>query len=100
MGNPLEATPDSIETARQRYVSKCRECHGNADRGDGDMAHAGGVPSDFTDDVWQHGESDGEIFLVIQNCVSADMQPYKARVSVDDIWHLVNYLRSLGPKRD
>ena len=44
--------------------------------------------------------SDGEIFLVIQNDVSADMQPYKDRVRVDDIWHLVNYLRSLGPKCD
>ena len=59
--------------------------------------HQGSVPSDFTDDVWQHGESDGEIFLVIKNGVSADMQPYTDRVSVEDVWHLVNYLRSLGP---
>ena len=100
LGNPFEATPDSIATGRQWYVFMCRECHGNAGRGDGDMAHAGGVPSDFTDDVWQHGKSDGEIFLVIQNGVSADMQPYKDRVSADDIWHLVNYLKSFGPKRD
>ena len=98
--NPFEATSASIATGRQRYVFMCRDCHENAGRGDGDMAHAGGVPSDFTDDVWQHGESDGEIFLIIKNGVSADIQPYTDRVSVDDIWHLVNYLRTLGPKRD
>jgi len=53
------------------------------------------VPSDFTDAVWQHGDSDGEIFLVIKEGVSADMQPYKTQIPADDIWHLVNYLRTL-----
>ena len=95
--NPIEPTSDSIATGRQRYVFMCRECHGNAGRGDGDMAHAGGVPSDFTDEVWHHGESDGEIYLVIRDGVSADMQPYRDRITDEDLWHLVNYLRSLGP---
>ena len=56
--NPFAASPDSIAIGRKRYVFMCRECHGNQGQGDGDMAHAGRVPSDFTDDVWQHGESD------------------------------------------
>ncbi len=94
--NPLESTADSRRVGRQRYVFMCRECHGNSGRGDGDMSHAGGVPSDFTDDVWQHGESDGELFTVIKDGVTADMQSYANRLSDDDIWHVVNYLRSLA----
>ena len=94
--NPLESTADSRRIGRQRYVFMCRECHGNSGRGDGDMSHAGGVPSDFTDDVWQHGESDGELFTVIKDGVTADMQSYANRLSDDDIWHVVNYLRSLA----
>ena len=94
--NPLESTADSRRIGRQRYVFMCRECHGNSGRGDGDMSHAGGVPSDFTDDVWQHGESDGELFAVIKDGVTADMQSYANRLSDDDIWHVVNYLRSLA----
>ena len=94
--NPFDATPESIATGRTRYVYSCRQCHGNRGQGDGDMSHAGGVPSDFTDDVWQHGESDGEIFLVIKDGVSADMQPYANQIPDEDIWHLVNYLKSLG----
>ena len=94
--NPIESTPESRATGRQRYAFMCRECHGNRGLGDGDMSHAGGVPSDFTDDVWQHGESDGEIFTVIKEGVTADMQAYATRLSDDDIWHLVNYLRSLA----
>jgi mono/diheme cytochrome c family protein len=93
--NPVPATADSVATGRQWYVFMCRECHGNTGLGDGDMAHAGGVPSDFTDDVWDHGESDGEIFAVIKEGVSADMQGYANRLSDEEIWHVVNYLRSL-----
>ena len=94
--NPIESTAESRAIGRQRYVFMCRECHGNRGRGDGDMAHAGGVPSDFTDDVWDHGESDGEIFAVIKEGVSADMQGYANRLSDEEIWHVVNYLRSLS----
>jgi len=95
--NPTEATQDSIATGRQRYVFMCRDCHGNRGLGDGDMAHAGGDVPDFTDDVWRHGSSDGEIFLVIKEGVSADMQPYAARLEDEEIWHLVNYLKTLSP---
>ena len=95
--NPIEATPESRAAGRQLYVFMCRECHGNSGRGDGDMSHAGGVPSDFTDDVWKHGETDGEIFTVIKEGVTADMQGYANRMNDEQIWHVVNYLRSLGP---
>ena len=95
--NPVEATSESIGRGRQRYVFACRQCHGNRGQGDGDMSHAGGVPSDFTDAIWQHGDSDGEIFLVIKEGVSADMQPYGTQIPDEDIWHLVNYLRTLAP---
>ena len=94
--NPVEATPESLATGRQRYVFMCRQCHGNTGKGDGDMSHAGGVPSDFTDDVWQHGQTDGEIFTVIKEGVSADMQGYANRLGDEDIWHLVNYIKSLS----
>ena len=93
--NPVEATRESLARGRQQYVFECRQCHGNTGRGDGDMAHAGGVPSDFTDDVWQHGGTDGEIFLVIRDGVTADMQGYADQISDEDIWHLVNYIKSL-----
>ena len=95
--NPNEAAQESRAAGRQLYVFMCRECHGNSGRGDGDMSHAGGVPSNFTDDVWQHGATDGEIFTVIKEGVTADMQGYADRMSDEQIWNLVNYLRSLAP---
>ncbi len=94
--NPVETTRASVTTGRQRYVFMCRECHGNRGLGDGDMSHAGGIPSNFTDEVWQHGASDGEIFTVIKEGVTADMQGYANRLQDEDIWHLVNYIKSLS----
>ena len=94
--NPVEATSASVARGRQRYVFSCRQCHGNTGLGDGDMSHAGGVPSDFTDAVWQHGASDGEIFLVIRDGLTADMQAYDGQIPEEDIWHLVNYIKSLA----
>jgi mono/diheme cytochrome c family protein len=46
--------------------------------------------------VWQHGETAGEIFLVIRDGVTADMQPYANQIPEEDIWNLVNYIRSLA----
>ena len=94
--NTVEATRASLATGRQRYVFMCRECHGNRGLGDGDMSHAGGIPSNFTDEVWQHGASDGEMFTVIKEGVTADMQGYANRLRDEDIWHLVNYIKSLS----
>jgi mono/diheme cytochrome c family protein len=95
LANPVEATSASVARGRQRYVFSCRQCHGNTGKGDGDMSHAGGVPSDFTDAVWQHGESDGEIFLVIRDGVTADMLGYQGQIPDEDMWNLVNYIKSL-----
>ena len=97
--NPVPATADSVATGRQWYVFMCRECHGNTGLGDGDMAHAGGDIPDFTDDVWLHGSRDGDLFRVIKEGVTADMQPYAERLDDEDIWHVVNYLRTLGDRR-
>ena len=94
--NPVEPTRESLVAGRQRYVFLCRQCHGNRGAGDGDMSHAGGIPSDFTDDVWTHGGSDGEIFTVIKEGVTADMQGYANQLRDEDIWHLVNYIKSLS----
>ncbi len=96
LSNPVEATPASIARGRQRYVFSCRQCHGNTGLGDGDMSHAGGVPSDFTDAIWQHGETAGEIFLVIRDGMTADMQAYADQIPEEDIWNLVNYIKSLA----
>ncbi|MCC7417974.1 MAG: c-type cytochrome [Acidobacteria bacterium] len=95
--NPVERSPTSIAAGRRIYQRMCERCHGPAGKGDGTSATGAEPPSDLTDDLWAHGSTDGEIYTVIHDGSSIDMDGYAGRVSDTDIWNVVNYLRSLGP---
>jgi mono/diheme cytochrome c family protein len=96
--NPVAATPESVAAGRQSYSRLCARCHGAEGKGDGGGAGAGGQPADLTDETWDFGGSDGEIFSAIREGTSADMESYAERISETETWHLVNYIRSIGPK--
>ncbi len=96
--NPVPSDAASIEEGRKIYLRHCASCHGPQAKGDGGMALAGGTPSNLVDEAWDHGSSDGEIFVVIRDGTSADMEGYKDRLTEKQMWHLINFLRSLGPK--
>ena len=98
VANPVPATAASIAAGRKTYMLLCSRCHGPAGKGDGGGAGAGGQPADFTDEVWEFGSSDGEIFAAIAEGTSADMESYAERIPAQGIWELVNYLRSLKPE--
>jgi cbb3-type cytochrome c oxidase subunit III len=96
---PAASTPESVAAGRQIYSRLCARCHGPAGKGDGGGAGAGGQPADLTDAVWDFGGTDGEIFTVIRDGTSADMEAYGERISETNIWELVAYIRSIGPSR-
>lgn len=96
--NPVPATEQSVAAGRRTYSRLCTRCHGVSGKGDGGGAGAGGQPADFTDEIWEFGASDGEIFSVIHDGTSADMEGYGERLGETEIWELVNFLRSLGPQ--
>jgi mono/diheme cytochrome c family protein len=93
--NAVPSTPDSIAAGRRTFTRLCVRCHGPAGKGDGGGAGAGGQPADLTDQQWDYGASDGEIFTVVRDGTSADMEGYGEQIGDEDIWQLVNYIRSL-----
>lgn len=104
-GNPdaarlTSAVPDSADAraaGRRTYQRLCSRCHGVEGKGDGGGAGAGGQPADFTDAAWIFGASPGEIFTVIRDGTSADMESYAERISEAEMWSLAHYVRSLAP---
>jgi high-affinity iron transporter len=104
--NPISPTPESLANGKRLYDRLCAECHGPTGHGDGETAKklaAAGAPKspDLTDDKWDHGSSDGEMFAVIWNGAPApnsEMKPMKGTLREMDVWHIVNYIRSIGPK--
>lgn len=95
--NPVPSSPESAAAGKRVFSRLCVRCHGPLGKGDGGGAGAGGQPSDLTDAAWDFGSSDGEIFSVIHDGTSADMEGYAEQISDADIWNLVNYIRSIGP---
>jgi mono/diheme cytochrome c family protein len=98
--NPVPRSFQSIAAGRRIYATLCVRCHGPAGKGDGGGAGGGGQPADLTDEVWDHGASDGEIFVVLRDGTSVDMEGYAERVSETDLWNLVHYLRELRTKNE
>ncbi len=96
--NPEAGNAESIEAGKKLYARHCASCHGPQAKGDGGMALSGGTPSDLTDETWDYGSTDGEIFVVIKEGVSADMLAYKEKLNDKQIWQVVTFLRSVGPK--
>ena len=99
VGNPVAATPESIVAGKRAYQRLCMRCHGPGGKGDG-TATTSHEPSDLTGTKWDYGMSDGEIFGVIHDGVSVDMEPYSSRIGDEEIWNLVNYLRTLRSGKD
>jgi mono/diheme cytochrome c family protein len=97
--NPIASTPESLDAGKKAYA-KCASCHGiNGQGGPGnDLIPA--APS-LVDDQWDHGSSDGEVFDNIKNGVPPDfnMVPFKDQLKDEEIWNLVNYIRSIAKKK-
>ncbi len=98
--NPVAASPASIKAGQQLFQKNCRFCHGADAKGDGPMAPEGTHPANLTDDRWDRGSSDGEIYAVIRDGAGPkfDMKGYKSKMTEQEIWNIVNYLRSLQAK--
>lgn len=97
--NPIPYSGESVARGKQFYARFCVKCHGRDGHGDTEMREFLSThPSDLTDATWKYGARDGDIFLVIKNGTEYDMESFGDRLSDERIWHVVNYLRSLGPK--
>ena len=96
--NPEAVNAASIATGKDLYELNCMFCHGEKGLGDGMMAPAG--TANLVDREWKYGSTDGEIFTVIKNGVGPafEMPPGGETLSDTQIWHVVNYLRSISPK--
>src|SRR6185369_6601583 len=100
MKNPVASSPESIKAGQAAFQKNCRFCHGADAKGNGPMAPEGTHPSNLTDDKWDRGSTDGEIFLVIRDGAGPkfDMKGYKSKMTETDIWNVVNYIRSVQAK--
>lgn len=100
MKSPVALTPASITAGAAAYQKYCAFCHGADAKGNGPLAPKDSNPPDLTDATWTHGSTDAQIFTVIANGTgpNSKMAGFKGKMPDQDLWNIINYLRSLGPK--
>ena len=92
--NPVKATAESLARGKKQYGYDCAMCHGDDGAGKGDVGTSMNLKmQDFTDPATLKDRTDGELFYIIKNG-KGDMPPEGDRVKAEQIWDMVNYLRT------
>jgi mono/diheme cytochrome c family protein len=96
--NPVKPSAASIAQGKKIYGYDCAMCHGADGDGKGDLAADMKLKlPDYRDPAALKDKTDGELFYIIKNG-KGDMPAEGDRAKPDDIWNLVNYIRSLAKK--
>jgi mono/diheme cytochrome c family protein len=96
--NPVPADEKSIAAGKQSYLGNCFACHGAQGKGDGPAAVAlKKPPGDLSSEKVQ-AQSDGSIFWKLTQG-RAPMPSYEKLLTEDQRWNVINYVRTLGPKK-
>ncbi|HZY37407.1 MAG TPA: c-type cytochrome [Mucilaginibacter sp.] len=95
MANPVKADAESISAGKALWSLHCSSCHGKKGLGDGSKAaQLKTQPQDMTLASFQ-SQSDGSLFYKTSEGRD-DMPSFKKKIpDQDDIWNLVNYVRTL-----
>ena len=93
-GIPLEVTPALMRRGEERFNINCTICHGPLGAGDGIVKGYGLATVVSLQDDRIRKMSDGEIFDTITHGKNT-MMAYGPRVTVEDRWAIISYLRAL-----
>ena len=95
--SPIPFNRESIARGRAVFARNCTACHGADGKSEVDVvANA----TDLTQPkMWKIGTAEGEIFRSIRDGAGDTMPPFKSQLQKEeDLWHLVNFIRSLWPE--
>lgn len=96
--NPAKPTPESIALGKKTFVYDCAMCHGKEGAGDGDLADSMHLKlKDYRDAATLKDLTDGEIYAIILHG-KGQMTGEEDRLKPEQIWNVVNYVRSLAKK--
>jgi len=96
--NPVKSSPTSLASGKKKYGQDCAMCHGKEGAGDGDLAEDMKLKlKDLRDAETLKALSDGDIYSIINNG-KGKMMGEEGRLKPDEIWDIVNFVRSLPKK--
>ena len=96
-GNPIAPDAASVARGRELFATHCAGCHGDSGRGDGpDGEGLSTRPADLVVHVPLH--PDRELYSIVRfGLGGTDMAGFTEELTQDEVWHLLNYLRTPRP---
>jgi mono/diheme cytochrome c family protein len=93
MGNPVAKSDVSNKAGMVLYIKYCASCHGKTGLGDGVKSRTlRDYAGDFSVSYYQD-QTDGEQFYKTK-VGRGEMPKYEGKISDEDIWNIVNYMRT------
>ena len=95
-GNPFPLNQESVDAGLATYTASCSTCHGETGRGDGPAGLAlNPPPADLAIHVPLH--TDDELYSFIADGIEGTLMVAQlGNLTSDEIWHLVNYIRTMS----
>lgn len=96
--NPVPGTRAVLQVGAVRYRDYCAFCHGLSGKGDGPVGEVYVPRPRNLTDAHVRALSDGDLYVRITNGFST-MPSFRKRLSPEDRWSIIWYVRSLEGKR-
>ncbi len=95
INNPLEYNLSNVKKGKDLFYQNCKSCHGEP--GKNNVLPLVPPPVDIASEKMQKN-TEGEIFYKISTG-RAGMPQFKATISDDDRWRIVNFIMNFNPNR-
>jgi mono/diheme cytochrome c family protein len=96
--SPLKSPADATKKGKSLFTSNCAKCHGPQGKGDGPDSDPKEPAADLTDEFRADLNPDGVIYYKIWNGHPPQMPAFKSKLTKEDTWALVEYVKSLRKK--
>ena len=94
--SPVAYGDEAIREGRKHYLRLCQNCHGKDGRA---LESFDFEATDLTQpDRYRHGATDGDLFYSTKEGAGNDMPPFKEKLTDQQVWEVVWFLRSIGPE--
>jgi mono/diheme cytochrome c family protein len=99
--NPVTASAESIDKGKTLYLERtkgnCVFCHGDTGSGnEANMPRLRRKPADLTNKERMTAMTDGELYWKITKGITGIMPAGEKRITEEERWHVVNYIRTLA----
>ena len=93
--SPVAGSADAVRKGKSLFATHCQKCHGPLGKGDGPDSDKNRPAADLTDEFRYELNPEGIVYYKIMGGRPPDMPAFTSKLSKDEAWALVEYVKSL-----